>query len=117
MSIKAIFPALAAVLLVGTTAVARENAHGDQDQVSTTVKYGDLDLSTQAGARAVLGRIHRAASEVCGPAPFNPLDRRWEYEPCVNKAIDGAVARLNSPTVTAMNGGKASKAAVALASR
>lgn len=116
MNTKFAFPALAALLLVGSAAAARDSADGD-GRTSTVVKYADLDLSSQAGAHQMLSRIHHAAKEVCGPQPFDEIDRHYEFDPCVAKATKEAVARLGSPVVTAMYGGKGSKGTVALASR
>src|SRR5215469_8763869 len=43
---------------------------------SEVVSYADLDLSTRAGARTLLGRIHGAAVRVCSPDPTSPGDLR-----------------------------------------
>ncbi len=117
MNTKAIFPMLAALLLVGSGAMARGSVYDDGEVPSAKVQYGDLDLTTKAGGKAMLVRISHAAIAVCGPRPYDPIWARYEFDPCVNRAIDRAVARLNNPIVSALNGGKASKDAVALASR
>ncbi len=107
MSIKMI-GALAAFAVLGATAGAHAAAGSqpsrDDDVVRVKVKYGDLDLAGQAGANAMLRRIHRAANEVCGDRPNGAsLDEMQLYGTCVASAVDRAVASLGSPMVSALN--------------
>ncbi len=75
----------------------------DQDlQVAKrTVKYADLDLSHAAGAETLYSRIRMAARQVCASTFAG-----WEWEsvnaarPCMDKAINRAVADVNAPTLT-----------------
>ena len=50
-------------------AFAAFNAHAGDDVRSETVKFADLNLSTQAGVEALYGRIHAAALRVCDQPP------------------------------------------------
>jgi UrcA family protein len=61
-----------------------------------TVRFGDLDLSTPAGARLMLRRIDNAAGQVCG-----------EEAACVRATEDGAVSTLASPDVAALHAASA----------
>jgi UrcA family protein len=71
------------------------------------VKYGDLNLNSDAGARVMLGRITSAASRACGEAlDLHMLGRFALYTHCKAASIDQAVRALNAPLVTAMAGGK-----------
>jgi UrcA family protein len=82
-------------------------ARDSNDVRSEKVSYADLNLSTPAGAAALYGRIEGAARHVCGPD--NILGRHFEWKGCCKSAIAAAVAKVNSPTLTAIleskNGG------------
>ena len=93
--------ALAALAcLVGSAQVL---ASSQQIEIhSVTVRYGDLDLTSSAGAAALYGRIETAARMTCGHA-----DHRLATLPYVNRcnssAISTAVASVNSPLLTAIH--------------
>ena len=70
------------------------------DQVitrSTVVKFGDLNLGSEAGAQALYQRITRAANKMCEEA----TDRfpTVEYRNCVTRAIADAVAKVDRPAL------------------
>jgi UrcA family protein len=89
--------------LLGSLSAAAIPAHAsDIQQVSTRVRLGDLDLTTSNGAQAAMGRIHRAAREVCGPDPdVRDFDSRRQFDQCIDQAETRAVASLDMPMVTA----------------
>ena len=93
--------ALAAALLLG--AVAATPASAEPWTFSQRVSYAGLDLNSDAGARAMLYRIHNAAASVCGDRPgLRPLNERATVNACMADASDRAVADLGSSNVTAM---------------
>lgn len=71
------------------------------------VRHGDLDLSTAAGAGAMLERLSAAASEACGRKPrpgfSDPLgprkQRAWRL--CTVAAIESATLELDAELVRA----------------
>ena len=70
---------------------------------SVTVKYGDLNVGSRAGAQVLLQRIEAAASTACGGAPdTRQLDRWALFEACRRSAVARAVAAVDSPMLTAM---------------
>ena len=88
--------------------------------VSATVSYADLDLSTEAGARAMLQHIRFTARDMCGSEPVHsPLTPRapTQFRNCVIDAVDSAIAGLDAPVLTALNNTEAEKALTVLASR
>lgn len=116
MSINSVSLALSAAMALGLASIGGgANAQSD-DVVSVKVKYADLNLASEAGARAMLHRIRRAAQEICGPDSYNPIDYRYEYLPCVARVSNEAVGKFGSPMVIALNGGKDAIGAVLLAS-
>jgi UrcA family protein len=64
---------------------------------SQVVRYADLNLATDDGARTLYQRIKLAARQVCSGS-----DDRFgysEYRKCINKAVDEAVAKVDRPTL------------------
>ena len=82
--------------------------------MSVNVSVADLNLSSPAGAKIVLRRIHNAAETICGDQPDIRLTARFAlYQSCVKATVDRTVASLDSPLVTAQNGGQAAAMTVA----
>jgi UrcA family protein len=85
----------AAICLAGV--LVTFNAHAGEQPPSETVKFGDLDLGTQAGAEALYKRIHRAASHVC----VQPAGELAGARRCMEQAENNAIGKVNSPLLTA----------------
>lgn len=105
------------VLLVGLAAVTLGLAStsfasaSDNDVRKQTVSYAELDLTKQAGAEALYKRIKRAAFTVCGGYD-SPMP--WSYtlkSRCYKTALNEAVAKVNSPLLTALHQDKNSRVA------
>ena len=111
MTITTLNIVLAAATLAAGVGSAGASAAADHHTVSTTVRYGDLDLANAEGAKAMLTRIKHAARQVCQPAPESALDYA-DWRNCVSKATDRAVSSLNAPMVTAAYSGKQSNSVV-----
>ena len=58
----------------------------------------------EAGAKAALGRIHRAAVTICGETDSKQLARQAMIDACVRDAVNTTVAQANSPALAALNG-------------
>jgi UrcA family protein len=72
---------------------------------SVKVSYADLNLSTLAGATTLYRRIERAARTVCGPeSSLREIQRYRDWKNCYESAVSNAVARVNSPLLTAVHG-------------
>jgi UrcA family protein len=94
--------ALAAALAVAGSAFAQTDDDPGAPH-SVAVRYADLNLSSEAGARAMLDRITDAASRACGgDVDLRMLERRALYNRCKADTIDRAVRALDAPLVTAM---------------
>lgn len=102
-----------AVFALGAAALV--NAQGVQEVVvqgskapglevrSQTVKFADLDLSKSPGIETLLSRIRRAAGDVCSPQPqVNDIGAHKDYNKCVSGAVDGAIAKVNNPRLSAL---------------
>ena len=103
--------ALAAALAASAGSALALSA-ADQKTVSTTVRYGDLNLANPQDAKVMLARIKHAANRVCDdPTPESFLDYP-DWENCISKATNSAVSRLNAPMVTAAYSGKQANSVV-----
>lgn len=93
--------AAAAACLMFVAQPASAQAFG-YERVSATVGYGDLDLSTTAGAAAMYGRIEAAALRVCGdPSRERSSRMRASVRECVETATANAVRQTRSSRLIA----------------
>jgi UrcA family protein len=92
------------------TAVALADGAFAQEQQgvnvrTVTVRFGDLDLSTTAGAQTLYQRIRGAARAVCGEEGDYDLglDSRHYWNSCFQSAVNGAVEKVHSPLLRAVH--------------
>jgi UrcA family protein len=77
--------------------VARASDAGT-DVPRLEVKYSDLDLATEQGARTLYRRIATAARGVCPRGEGSIIPKMDEISrTCINEAISRAVREVNSP--------------------
>lgn len=79
-----------------TCGLVASNAYAGDDR-SETVKFADLNLSSQAGVEALYGRIHAAARRVCE----QPAGELTAVRKCMTKAESDAIGKVNVPLLTA----------------
>ena len=80
-------------------------AHGESNpqQRSETVKFGDLDLTTERGATRLFERLSLAASRVCSDPNEGHLPvMRIELLQCRNQAIGTALGVVAAPALTSI---------------
>lgn len=88
---------------------AAANTRTSGDVAARTVRFGDLDLTQERGAKELLSRVHIAARQVCMGSYevwANYISIDPAYRNCVKTASARAVAALNNPNVTAMFSGE-----------
>ena len=68
------------------------------------LRYDRRDLTPAAAARQLLGRIGDAALEACGASPFSLAEFKMATRSsrCWQDAVDDAVRRIGSPTLSAL---------------
>ena len=94
--------ALAAVCLASGFASAHSPA-GPSADGAPVLRYAELDLTRERGARVLVGRIKQAAHTFCGPEPRPvSLGEYQRYRACVQETAGAAVRRVNAPLVTAV---------------
>jgi len=92
------------VLGICTALGAIGSAHAaGADASALTVRYSDLNLSTQQGARVLYGRIVAAANRVCAGGNMLDLDAMATARVCREEAIAKAVRDVNSPMLTSVH--------------
>lgn len=70
---------------------------------SVLVKYGDLNIASQAGAQVLLKRIEAAANAACGGKPdIRELSKLTRFKACRRSAVARAVVAVESPMLRAM---------------
>ena len=87
MNIKTLLP-LAALALSGLATAAPTN--------SVVVRYGDLNLDSQAGIARLHKRIANAAESVCDTLETRILSLQAAYKDCVNTAVTEGVAAVDN---------------------
>ena len=98
--------ALAAALsLAAGMACAQPDTRNSVNEAAGRVvlRYPELDLAREDGARMLIGRIKLAAHVACGaePSPFS-LGEYQRFQSCVTEATSRSIARVGSPLVTAV---------------
>jgi len=92
----------AALLMGNAQAQTARDAH------KLTVKYGDLNLSTETGARTLYHRIRGAARFVCGEEGHTLAEQRL-WNDCYTHTMDEAVTAVHSPMLTQIYNGAHAK--------
>lgn len=99
---KILYWAACFILTSGLSTYAAENG-GNR----IAVRYGDLNLTHEEGARTLLTRLDHASTHVCGGRPAIADLRAWaSYEACRKEAMDRAVALVHAPLVARLYGVK-----------
>lgn len=67
---------------------------------AVTVRYGDLNLNSKAGAEAMVRRIESAANMVCRmPNTLSDLRANMVARACVRETIDRTMVAIDMPMV------------------
>jgi UrcA family protein len=89
------------------TYVLRPGLSFDSSKVVTytRVPYLDIDLTSAAGAPALLQRIEDAADAVCGGGATKiSKQEKEDYAECRDIAVADAVAKVRNPALTTLAG-------------
>jgi UrcA family protein len=78
---------------------------GSPEPLSVLVRYGDLDIGRDEGARVLYGRLRMAARRVCEPLGAYDLHTQQLQRHCYATTLADAVRRLNSERVAALHDG------------
>jgi UrcA family protein len=106
--------ALVAGVGFATLAQAQDTLGSDTHHL--TVRYGDLDANTVAGATVLYRRLQGAAHFVCGDEGRSLSEQR-QWDGCVHEALTEAVTAVHSPTLSAIEKGRTGAMQTALLRR
>ena len=95
--------ALAAIAALGIGMTSVGHAAEPGDLPTASIRVDDLNLSTDAGAERLFGRLRLAAARVCAddPGVLYPLWESVAINACEQRAIAPPVQQLNAPLLTA----------------
>lgn len=80
-------------------------AAGTVEHVSSEVRYGDLDLKSEAGVAQLKQRIRAAARKVCGgQVELRDIRARQAADRCLAAALAGANPKIQLAVANARNG-------------
>jgi UrcA family protein len=89
-------------LTFGAAAHASDVSTDVVGRATTTVRYGDLDLSKQADAQTLYGRLQRASNNVCVEyKELRNLQRMMLYNTCYRESLARAVDNVGHAAVKA----------------
>lgn len=97
---RGIFAALiTCVAALPLSVSASASVSAGMEDAAVKVSYADLNISNEAGARALYRRLQQASREVCGVRSFvehGSLEATAEARQCYNDALESAVAKIGS---------------------
>jgi UrcA family protein len=91
------------VALLCTAAVMATGANAGATTDSVSVSYVTADVATAEGAQALYEHIQRAAKIACHEPNIRELDQYRLYQKCFDRAMDAAVAKVDSSALTALH--------------
>ena len=101
LSVVVCLPASAGDQPVNQCSPATAGDHPANHGSSTTVKFADLDLNTDAGRRELLDRLSKAADRICRDGPVSGLEA-YGYSRCRHRTLEAAVDKVHHEQVSAL---------------
>jgi UrcA family protein len=100
----------AASILAASFLVLSSAAMGDTVQAvgtplydRTVVAFGDLNLESQQGTRALYARLRNGAEDVCSAFEGRDLFFKRLWQACFDQAIAAAVVQVNRPGLSTLH--------------
>lgn len=97
---------LAITIFTAVASGATVCSAADGVALQTTVKYSDLNVSSQQGAGTLFSRLRVAAEKVCRPLNRDDLTSKTLFHACMSHAIADAVAKIDQPALFAVYSAK-----------
>lgn len=102
VSIAAILAA--GFLALSGTAIGNEVRSAEAPKYDTTiVSYGDLNLDSEQGAKALYARLRNGAQDVCSSFEGRDLFFKRLWQTCFDQAVDAAVVQVNKTGLTTLH--------------
>jgi UrcA family protein len=97
--LKTGYLAAVSAALLTVSGIAAASPTPIDEQPSTVVKYGDLDLSTQAGISTLYRRLSAAARQVCPLGDIRDLGEFSRSRACQTEAVNRALRVVGGPAL------------------
>jgi UrcA family protein len=94
---------LTGLALLCTAAVMTTGAIAGETRESIDVNYVAAELTRPEGAESLYHRIEHAARRVCHEPSGREVGEMHAYRQCFDRAVDAAVAQVNSSALTAVH--------------
>ena len=91
------------VAISGAATVVPAQAAEQAQAHTQIVRYGDLNLDSEQGAKVLYTRIRGAAGNVCSSLDGRNLIEKKLWQGCFDKAVASAVEQVNMTRVTALH--------------
>lgn len=95
------------LLAMAATAGAASTAQADTMKThydDVVVRFGDLDLDSEADIKVLYARLGNAAARACGNGPVTRgMRARAEYRACVDSKLDRAVDKVGARNLYALH--------------
>ena len=98
--------AIASLIALGLPSVVSASAPSQFGDGSIKVAYGDLDITTAAGAKTLYARLQRASEAACDLRSYRELGSISQYREsrsCYAKTLAGAVESIDSEELTKLH--------------
>jgi UrcA family protein len=99
------FAGMFTIAMVGLACAPSAYSASPEGAFSKTVIYGDLNINSPSGAKALYMRIRTAAHTVCTQSHDRDLASQMAWRACVHRSVDDAVGKINSRMLTAIHTG------------
>jgi len=91
------------LILSGAAMGDTVQAFGTPQYDKTIVAFGDLNLDSQQGTRALYARLRNGAEDVCSSFEGRDLFFKRLWQTCFDQAVAAAVVQVNKPSLTTLH--------------
>ena len=102
-SISAASLIAAGLLILGCVALDRSVQAAEPRYDRAIVAYGDLNLDSELGAKALYARLRNGAADVCSSFEGRDLVFKKLWQNCFDGALASAVAQINRTGLTTLH--------------
>ena len=102
-SISAAFVLAASFLTLGCLAMDGSAQAAEPQYDRAIVAYGDLNLDSEQGAKALYARLRNGAEDVCSSFEGRDLAFKKLWQSCFDDAVASAVAQINRTGLTTLH--------------
>lgn len=86
---------LATLALLRILSIAQLRTAHAEETIVEVVRYGDLNIHSEAGRKTLLKRINAAVDRACGESSYPRSLRQREFRNCRSKTLDNALAQID----------------------